>query len=205
MSSWLRRLLRKLKVKRPAQLLASLLFFLLALGLLFNREELLLPPNSNEGEKGEVQVTLAPEDVEVITRTIYEVGPVEEEMKKIPFAELEAIKKEYGNLTPYGQGKDRYIAERKIRDLSPTVKEKGRFGITEDGMLMLYTGDEKERQVIETFFRIDIQRMESSLPREEIDRIRKGIPVHNLAEYNSILSTYGEYALYPDDTKPAEN
>lgn len=205
MSSWLRRLLRKLRVKRPAQLLASLLFFLLALGLLFNREELLLPPNSNEGEKGEVQVTLAPEDVEVITRTIYEVGPVEEEMKKIPFAELEAIKKEYGNLTPYGQGKDRYIAERKIRDLSPTVKEKGRFGITEDGMLMLYTGDEKERQVIETFFRIDIQRMESGLPREEIDRIRKGIPVHNLAEYNSILSTYGEYALYPDDTKPAEN
>lgn len=205
MSSWLRRLLRKLRVKRPAQLLASLLFFLLALGLLFNREELLLPPNSNEGEKGEAQVTLAPEDVEVITRTIYEVGPVEEEMKKIPFAELEAIKKEYGNLTPYGQGKDRYIVERKIRDLSPTVKEKGRFGITEDGMLMLYTGDEKERQVIETFFRIDIQRMESSLPREEIDRIRKGIPVHNLAEYNSILSTYGEYALYHDDSKPAEN
>lgn len=205
MSSWLRRLLRKLRVKRPAQLLASLLFFLLAIGILFHREEFLLPSNSHEGEKGEAQATLAPEDVEVITRTIYEVGPVEEEVKKIPYAELEAIKKEYGRLTPYGQGKDRYIVERKIRDLSPTVKEKGRFGITEDGMLMLYTGDEKERQVIETFFRIDIHRMESGLPREEIDRIRKGIPVHNLAEYNSILSTYGEYALYPDDTKPAEN
>lgn len=204
MSGWLKRLLRKLRVKRPAQLLASLLFFLLALSLLFSRNPEVMPPATDQGEK-EIATTLAPKVVEVITRTIYEVGPAEEEIRKLPIAELENLKEEYGNLIPYGNHKDRYLVERKVRDLSPKVKEEGKIGLTEDGMLILYSGDEEERKVIETFFQINIERMESSLPQEEVEQIRKGIPIHSLAEYNSILSTYGEYALFHDETMPKEN
>ncbi|CCQ94133.1 exported hypothetical protein [[Clostridium] ultunense Esp] len=206
MSSWLKRLLRKLRVKRPAQLLASLLFFLLALSVLFNREFSSLTPSNGGGKPGEeITAALAPNMAEVIFRTIYEVGPVEEEVKKIPYSELENLKKQYGNLTSYGAVRERYIVEKRVEDLSPFIKERGKLGLTKDGMLMLYTGSEIDPQVIETFFRIDVKRMESSLPQEEVNLLRQGIPVHSLAEFNSILSTYGEYALYRNETDPVEN
>ncbi|MBE3554912.1 MAG: BofC C-terminal domain-containing protein [Thermicanus sp.] len=206
MSSWLKRLLRKLRVKRPAQLLASLLFFLVALSVLFNQDpSSSTSPGGGNEQKEEITAALAPNMAEVIFRTIYEVGPVEEEVKKLPYSELENLKKKYGNLTPYGANGDRFIVEKRVEDLSPFIKERGKLGLTKEGMLMLYTGSDIDPQVIETFFRIDVKRMESSLPQEEVNLLRQGIPVHSLAEFNSILSTYGEYALYRDETDPVEN
>jgi forespore regulator of the sigma-K checkpoint len=58
--------------------------------------------------------------------------------------------------------------------------------------------------VIQTFFQLDIKRMESSLPLEEVKLLKKGIPFSSMSEYNSILSTYGEFAIMAHDEETHE-
>ncbi len=49
--------------------------------------------------------------------------------------------------------------------------------------------------MIETFFQIDIESLETGLPEEPIRQLQRGIPVHDIAEFNSVLSTFSEFTL----------
>ncbi|MFV9510901.1 BofC C-terminal domain-containing protein [Tepidibacillus sp. LV47] len=84
------------------------------------------------------------------------------------------------------------ILKRNLKELSPDCKG-AYFGLSPDGHLILYKGDAKNKQVIETFFQIDIESLETGLPKEPVRQLQEGIPVHNLAEYNSVLSTFSEF------------
>ncbi|WP_041749339.1 BofC C-terminal domain-containing protein [Brevibacillus brevis] len=79
------------------------------------------------------------------------------------------------------------------QDIAPACKENGHIGIAADGMLALFHGLPAEQDVVQTFYRIDTAKMEASLPKEEWENLKRGIRIRNLAEYNSVLSTYGEY------------
>lgn len=37
--------------------------------------------------------------------------------------------------------------------------------------------------------------MESSLPQDKLDQLTKGIRITDMEEYNSVLSTYSDYAI----------
>ena len=45
-----------------------------------------------------------------------------------------------------------------------------------------------------TFFQLDVGSMESSLPRDVIQRLEEGIRIQDMEEYNSVLSTFSDYA-----------
>lgn len=79
-------------------------------------------------------------------------------------------------------------------DLAPLCKNEGYFGLSADGILTLYQGPPVENQVIQTFFRIDTQLLESKLPQSEILSLKSGIRISDVNEYLSVLSTYGEFA-----------
>ncbi|MFS0554431.1 BofC C-terminal domain-containing protein [Brevibacillus sp. 179-C9.3 HS] len=79
------------------------------------------------------------------------------------------------------------------QDIAPACKENGHIGIGADGMLTLFHGLPAEQDVVQTFYRIDTVKMEANLPKEEWENLKRGIRIRNLAEYNSVLSTYGEY------------
>lgn len=79
-------------------------------------------------------------------------------------------------------------------DLSPVCKKDGYFGITEDHVLTIFEGPPAQNKVIQTFFRIDTERLESMLPMEELLTLKKGIRIHNVEEYRSVLSTYKQFA-----------
>jgi forespore regulator of the sigma-K checkpoint len=42
---------------------------------------------------------------------------------------------------------------------------------------------------------MNIEYLESSLPPDTVRQLREGIPIADLAEYNSVLSTFSEFAL----------
>ncbi|MED1783641.1 BofC C-terminal domain-containing protein [Brevibacillus fortis] len=79
------------------------------------------------------------------------------------------------------------------QDIAPACKENGHIGIAADGMLALFHGLPAEKDVVQTFYRIDTAKMEASLPKEEWENLKRGIRIRNLAEYNSVVSTYGEF------------
>jgi forespore regulator of the sigma-K checkpoint len=87
-----------------------------------------------------------------------------------------------------------YFTER-VDDLSPECKQKAYFGMDESGNLSLFSGLPSKENVIRTFFQLNIQNLEISLPKETVKQLHEGIRVTDLAEYNSVLSTFSDYAV----------
>lgn len=81
-----------------------------------------------------------------------------------------------------------------IEDLSPRCKENAYFGLDTKGNLSLFEGLPKKEQVIRTFFQMNIEHLKTSLPQETIEQLYEGIRINDLVEYNSVLSTFSDYA-----------
>lgn len=89
--------------------------------------------------------------------------------------------------------------EEHVAELSATCKEKGYIGLDANGSLSLFEGKPEKEKVMRTFFQIDIKSMESSLPKEIVEELHNGIRVQDLEEYNSVISTFSDYAIDSGD------
>jgi forespore regulator of the sigma-K checkpoint len=69
------------------------------------------------------------------------------------------------------------------------------FGLNEKGILSLFDGLPINHKVIRTFFQLNMPYLESRLPQDTVLQLRKGIRVNDLAEYDSVLSTFSEYGI----------
>lgn len=82
-----------------------------------------------------------------------------------------------------------------IDDLSPECKQKAVFSVDESGNLSLFQGTPSKENVIRTFFQLNIRQLESSLPQETVKQLHDGIRITDMEEYNSVLSTFSDYAV----------
>ena len=82
-----------------------------------------------------------------------------------------------------------------VDDLSESCKLNSYFGLDKQGNLTLFEGPPKEERVVRTFFQLDIEHLESALPTTVVKQLREGIRVTDIAEYNSVLSTFSDYAI----------
>lgn len=82
-----------------------------------------------------------------------------------------------------------------VDDLSAHCKMNSYFGLDREGNLTLFEGPPKEERVVRTFFQLDIEHLESALPNTVVKQLREGIRVTDMAEYNSVLSTFSDYAV----------
>ncbi|PZD94141.1 hypothetical protein DNH61_19500 [Paenibacillus sambharensis] len=87
------------------------------------------------------------------------------------------------------------VIEERIDDLSPACKESAVFGISKDDYLSLFEGPPSRNQVLRTFYQLDVRFMESSLPEEQVRALHEGIRVTDREEFNSVLSSFSDYAL----------
>lgn len=69
------------------------------------------------------------------------------------------------------------------------------IGMDSSGGLSLFEGKPDKEKVMRTFFQIDIKSMETSLPKEIVQQLHEGIRVQDLDEYNSVISTFSDFAL----------
>jgi forespore regulator of the sigma-K checkpoint len=86
-----------------------------------------------------------------------------------------------------------------IDDLSAECKTNAYFGMDRNGNFSLFDGAPKGEKVMRTFFQLDVRFMESSLPKDQLDQLSEGIRVSDIDEYNSVLSTYSDYAMETED------
>lgn len=131
--------------------------------------------------------------LELVLNRTYLCGAKVEERVRADNQTIEQLLSKYIGWEIVSVEADTVVLSRQENDISPECKRNGYFGLSPDGMLTLFNGLPGEQKVIQTFYQINTARMEASLPKEELELLRKGIRVHDLAEYNSILSTYGEY------------
>ncbi|MGO0060255.1 BofC C-terminal domain-containing protein [Brevibacillus fluminis] len=127
---------------------------------------------------------------ELVLAHSYLCGSRDEERKPVLNDSIDKMLGDYAGWEIIGYQNGKLMLLKRENDISPLCKENGYFGINEEDILTLFNGMPKEKQVIQTYYPINTSRMEASLPKEEVEALKKGIRIRDLAEYNSVLSTF---------------
>ncbi|WP_308634735.1 BofC C-terminal domain-containing protein [Paenibacillus silvisoli] len=133
-----------------------------------------------------------------VTVKLHRVFLCGEEMKALGSMSSEealGLLKQHPGWTAVLDAQQAVVMEERIDDLSDSCKQNGTFSMDRDGNLSLYDGSPKKEKVLRTFFQLDVNYMESSLPKDRIDELVNGIRITDKDEYNSVLSTFSDYAM----------
>lgn len=191
MRKWLKRWLRRLAAPRPAQLLATGVLFLFF--FMIN----LLPPTvvdlETNPDENDMKAVMHPM-IYVTIRNVYRLGPPVTEHHHLSPEALNQLLAEESDLVLVEMNSGERIYERRIDDLSPEMKEHGRFGISPDGTMIFYEESAGGgKTILETFFQLNLDRLESDAG-ETLKALKIGIPVRSWKEYEEVLKTFQGYA-----------
>jgi len=128
--------------------------------------------------------------MEVVLQLFYLDGDVVEEIASLQVSDLNEIWEDYKGWKLVEITKDRVILKKYIDDISPLLKANGYFGLTEDGTLSIFNGKPKNKNVIQSFFQIDLDKLESSAE----EHLKNGIPVRSKSEYERVLKAFKPYS-----------
>jgi forespore regulator of the sigma-K checkpoint len=84
--------------------------------------------------------------------------------------------------------------EETVNDFSPACAKSAYIGIDQVGHVSLYDGPPRKEKVLRTFFQLDVKSLESSLSKERLKELAEGIRVADRDEFNSVLSSFSDYA-----------
>lgn len=87
-----------------------------------------------------------------------------------------------------------------IMNFCPTCRDSAYIGLDDHDHLTLYDGNPKSGKVVRRLFQLDIESAENSLPPESIDQLMNGIQVNDDQEFNSVLSSFSDYAREEERT-----
>lgn len=132
---------------------------------------------------------------EVVLHKLYLCGEQHESLGFYSEQDREALKQQHPEWTLEGIDGDKVVYFVEIEDLSPGCRNNAFFGLDHNDQLALYEGKPDTGKVIRTYFQVDLEHLESSMPKEALSELREGIQVTDFAEYNSVLSTFSDYAL----------
>lgn len=132
--------------------------------------------------------------VHVTLKKTYLTGEIETEKKDEVIFSTQELMERYEGWKLSNRKDNEFTFETRINDISPLCKANGYFGINEKGELSLFDGVPEKEKVIQTFFQMDTKKIESHLPKEELEMLKRGIRVKDVVEYNSVLSTFSEFA-----------
>lgn len=124
--------------------------------------------------------------LEVILRTNYADGVTTEQAIQETVWSMEDFWSEYSGWQLVTQEQGKMVFERRIEDISPAMKENGHFGLTDEGILTIFEGKPDEDKVIQTFFQIDVGKVESSRLKE----LAEGIPVKSWYNFEDMLQSF---------------
>ncbi|MFC3883065.1 BofC C-terminal domain-containing protein [Bacillus songklensis] len=139
-----------------------------------------------------VKAAVSEEEFTVFLERVYLDGVVSQEVIRHVDSPKQEILDAYGQWRIIKEGEDELVFRAYIDDISPLLKTNGYFGISIGNMLSIYEGKPNHStKVIQSFFQIDVERLES-YHREEL---KKGIRVHSKDEYVSLMNFFKDYSL----------
>ena len=195
---------KKLRLKR-------LLFPLMSFGLLAAAIVFMLPDFEEEpqespvyqpmiGNREQQSLLRQTANYNVLKRNVYVCGDEIVQMGTLSGAEIAALLERNGDWRLTWETDGSVVLNESIDDLTPGCKGNVYIGLDADGNLALFEGKPDRskpdrNKVLQTFFQIDIEYLESSLPKQSVDRLYEGIRIHNYAQYNEVLSTFAGFAV----------
>lgn len=132
-----------------------------------------------------------PTNVTVILERIYLDGEISEEVVNEKYWSPENFWSKYDQWQLTEMKESTYFFKRRVDDISPLLKSNGYFGITDDGVLTIFNGKPGQSRIIQSFFQLDIKKLESKKQEELI----QGIPIKNKDRFVEVLETFKPYSM----------
>lgn len=183
--------------RRPHWMLGSIVLYLLVFGHnLELTESVQAAVRPEEQHQNIIQTLLEQkEPLSVNMHIVYVCGEEDKPLGRMMPSQLAELLLVHPNWKAVlDKNKDSVLLEQRIDDLSEHCKLNAYMGMDKAGNLTLYDGVPKKEKVVRTFFQLDVRFMESSLPQDKLDELANGIRINDIDEYNSVLSTYSDYA-----------
>ncbi|MFZ3588304.1 BofC C-terminal domain-containing protein [Bacillus sp. DJP31] len=134
-----------------------------------------------------------PLTVKVILERVFLDGEVSEEIKEETIWSMEDFWSEYANWQLIDQDEEQIVFQKNIDDISPLLKSNGYFGINKDHILTIFNGKPESDQVIQSFFQIDIDKLES----RQHEELKMGIPIESKDKYVEVLEVFKPFSTSP--------
>ncbi|WP_445490164.1 BofC C-terminal domain-containing protein [Niallia sp. 03133] len=132
-----------------------------------------------------------PARVDVVLKRIYLDGEISEESLEETVWSMEDFWSKYDSWQLENLEKNKLVFKQEVDDISPLLKTNGYFGITDKGILTIYNGKPEYSQIIQSFFQIDLKKLESN----EQKNLQKGIPIKTKDRYVKVLESFKQYTL----------
>lgn len=130
----------------------------------------------------------------VILQLFYLDGEVTEEMVTEDVDEIDELWNEYKDWNLVDINTEHVVFKKDINDISPLLKANGYFGLTEDGTLTIFNGKPEKNKVIQSFYQLDIEKLESY----EQKQLKNGIPVRTKNDFQKVLNAFKPYSRTTD-------
>lgn len=127
----------------------------------------------------------------VILQRVYLDGEVSEEVVTDTFWSMEDFWAKYDQWHLIDRQENQLTFQMNQNDISPLLKANGYFGVTEEGILTIFNGKPHDSRIIQSFFQIDLGKLES----RKRELLKKGIPVKSKDRYEKVLETFKPYSI----------
>ncbi|MCQ6273548.1 BofC C-terminal domain-containing protein [Bacillus sp. V3B] len=141
---------------------------------------------ANNQSKEEIK---APIEVEIQLKCMYLDGEISEETVTETIYSMENFWAKYEEWKFTGIENKKLVFHKEMDDISPLLKANGYFGITNDGILSIFNGKPYKSHIIQSFFQIDVGKLESHKRNE----LKKGIPIKTKDRYVEVLEIFKTY------------
>jgi forespore regulator of the sigma-K checkpoint len=126
----------------------------------------------------------------VILERVYLDGEISEELVHEPVQSQQDLCAKYSQWQLVDINKSNVLFRKNVNDISPLLKANGFFGVTREGVLSIFNGKPGQAKIIQSFFQIDIKKLESKKQEE----LFHGIPVRTKNRYVEVLETFKPYS-----------
>lgn len=131
-----------------------------------------------------------PLHITVLLERMYLDGEISQEVVQETCWSLENFWAKYDQWQLTDINESKMVFRKKIDDISPLLKSNGYFGITDEGVLTIFNGRPDRSRIIQSFFQLDIKKLESKKQEELLE----GIPIKTKDRYVEVLETFKHYS-----------
>ncbi|MFK9091320.1 BofC C-terminal domain-containing protein [Bacillus salipaludis] len=139
----------------------------------------------------QIEEKAPPLNMTVILERIYLDGEISQEVIHETCWSMENFWAKYDQWQLTDIDESTFVFRKQVDDISPLLKANGFFGVTENGILTIFNGRPGQSRIIQSFFQIDIKKLESKKQEELI----QGIPIKSKDHYVEVLETFKPYSV----------
>ncbi|MCM3215230.1 intercompartmental signaling factor BofC [Niallia taxi] len=128
----------------------------------------------------------SPKKFAVLLQRVYLDGDISEECIEETIWSMEDFWSKYENWQLVNMDSHQFVFKQEMDDISPLLKANGYFGVSDEGVLGVYNGKPNKSNIIQSFFQIDLEKLESTQQKS----LQNGIPIKNKNRYVEVLETF---------------